>query len=152
MSREIFTYRLKERLASQSTQLSTKSFLSNNEEMSSCLGVNSIDTASSEEDKYLRSGGQIVPIAWNDSQYNRRLREDIQSMYIRDFISADKEEYEFFKNLLAQVQEEESRRLYEQNQSQCKYIHLILENPEDKEQVYEVGCKVFDIRMKYKYQ
>lgn len=155
LSREIFAYKLKERLASQSIQLSTKSFLSNTPEelVDSCLGVTSINTSKPEEEKYLLSGSQIVPIgSYSDSHLTRRLREDIKSMYVRDFISADQEQYEFFKNLLKQIQQDESIRMLEQNQQQCKYIHLILDNPENDQQVYEVGCKVFDIRMKHKYQ
>lgn len=130
-------------------------------EVEICVNQSSINTSKIhnnslvEEDsqpKFLASTHSIVPT--NKGKFIEDLRRNIRSMYVLNYLE-NENLFEFFKSILLYSNNlNEENDSYEETSSsttgsdskgQCKYLHMIIQNPVDKNEAYEIGLKIIDI-------
>jgi hypothetical protein len=94
----------------------------------------------------------------NNQNYNRtvfdkdkynfieQLSNNIKSMYVLNFVQ-DEDLFSYFKSLLEFNGDINNGNINEQNiiKSNDKYIHMIVQNPINKNESFELGLKVIDV-------
>lgn len=81
--------------------------------------------------------------------YIDSMRKDFKSMYVLNFVQ-NENIFEYFKSLLEMNFTEEfsnnvTSEAKRNNKTKCKYLHMIIQNPSNKNESYELGLKVIDI-------
>lgn len=116
-----------------------------------------IDTLPKQK-KFLEKPNQIVP--FNKDLANRIiLKEDLDkkfaSLYVLNFIQ-DEDIFEYFRSIVdndydANVLKKENEKVNVDNSKKirtvkdCKYLYMIVENPKNRNESYQLGLKVVDI-------
>lgn len=80
-------------------------------------------------------------------EYTEQMRNDFRSMYVLNFVQNDNI-FDFFKSIMSMNTESSDdypKKSKKANVKMCKYIHMIIQNPINKEESYELGLKVIDI-------
>lgn len=126
-----------------------------------CLNQSSINTSKIHNNSLIDEDNRPKFLANPDSvaytkklKYIEELRRNIRSMYVLSFLE-NEDLFEFFKSILLYSKNlHEESDMYEEASSstngsdskgQCKYLHMIIQNPVDKNEAYEIGLKIIDI-------
>jgi len=75
----------------------------------------------------------------NNYDYLYTIRKNFKSVYVKKYNQSDNI-FDYFKHI--QMEQDKGSL----NNEQCKYIHLIIENPDNEKEMYELGLKVIDIK------
>lgn len=102
---------------------------------------------------------EIVPFNDNRFIYKNDLEKKFASLYVLEFIQ-NEDIFEYLKSIVDFEKEEEieikannstssnSKKLASKD---CKYLYMIIENPNNKNEKMEISLKVIDIIRSYKY-
>lgn len=94
--------------------------------------------------KNFKPDNMPIPVISN-TEYIESFRKNFKSMYVLDFVQ-DEDIFEFFKSLIEmKFEDESSEKKIASKKNMCKYIHMIIRNPVNKTESYELGLKVIDI-------
>lgn len=80
-------------------------------------------------------------------RFLEKIQKNFKSMYVLSFAQSD-DIMEYFKELISEETEETEEPnvlSYQQKKQKCKYLHLIIQNPVDKRETFEIGVKIIDI-------
>lgn len=120
------------------------------------INLNVINETIEEPKKknFLEKKNQIVPISNTLKSYKFKedLNKNFSSLYVLNFVQDD-DIFDYFRSLFEDHEFSEKSNLNkESNQKKiidtskfCKYIYMILENPNNKTESYGLGLKVVDI-------
>lgn len=110
----------------------------------------SLPALSSSTDKFLAkpNNKKYNQAEFDKEKYNfiEQMSKNIKSMYVLNFVQ-DEDLFSYFKSLLEFNGDINNTKQNNQNiiKSTDKYIHMIVQNPINKNESFELGLKVVDI-------
>ena len=111
---------------------------------------NSLPVLSHPKDKFLakQNNQNYDKTGFDKDKYNfmEQLSNNIKSMYVLNFVQ-DEDLFSYFKSLLEFNGDISNSKNNNQNiiKSNDKYIHMIVQNPINKNESFELGLKVIDV-------
>lgn len=112
---------------------------------------------------FLEKKNQIVPFNNRKLVFKEDLEKKFSSLYVLNFLQND-DLFDYLKSIMKIENKDESADNYELEGSvtkskskkistvkDCKYLYMIVENPNNKQETFELGLKVIDIVPNYKH-